>query len=719
MKQVLVKSGQARVEEVPAPTVAPGMVLVRVRRSVISSGTESAFLSEGGTLSYLMKKARDPQNIEKAKRKLANVGFKGTFEVVRSKLFEDQAPGYSTAGVVTGVGEGVYGLHEGDAVACAGLGYASHAEYNLVPHQLATPVPEGVSFDQAAFVTLGAIAMQGVRRTEPTFGETFVVLGLGLIGQLAAQILRAAGCRVVGCDPEAKRRKLGAELGANAVCAPDALAATVAEHTAGYGADGVLICAATQDSAVTNQALDVCRVKGRTVVVGAVGLSLEREPLYMKELDFGLSCSYGPGRYQPAYEEKGLDYPLAYVRWTEGRNMAEFLRMLAEGKVDTAPLVSVSRPVTEVREAYDAVINNGTETIAAVLTYEAHREPEAGPPAVFPLRAEQATAEVGVAVVGAGSFATAYHLPNLQQIDGCSLEAVVARSGRTARAAGERFGARYCSTDYNEVLKDPRVHAVIVATRHNLHREIAKAACRAGKHVFVEKPLALTVPECEEICAAVESAGVLLTVGFNRRFSAYAQEAKAALHRMQGSKMIVYRCNAGVLPAGHWTTDPVEGGGRILGEAVHFFDFCSWLLDAGPVAVKAESARPRAEAVAPDNLSVLLRFPDGSLATVIYTTTGAPGVPKERIEIFGGGGAIVIDDFKSVAVHGMPGRDRRSRREDKGQRALLENFIHALQGKAALDVTAAHGLRATRIAVEALQQVQQAPEPAFPEDRKQ
>jgi predicted dehydrogenase/threonine dehydrogenase-like Zn-dependent dehydrogenase len=706
MKQVLVKGGKVQIEEVPPPGLGAGQALVRVSHSLISSGTESGFVSDGGLASYVLKKARDPLNIEKVKRKLASVGVKGTIDVIRNKLFEFQAPGYSTSGVIAECASDVPGFRVGDRVACAGAGYASHAEFNVVPHQLLTPIPDGVDFDEAAFVALGAIAMQGVRRAQPTLGEIFVVLGLGLLGQLAAQIVRAAGCRVIGCDPIPEKRALAAELGADAVCAPGELPGVTAEWSGGHGADAVIICAASKQSGVANQALDLCRQKGRVVVVGAVGMELEREPMYLKELDFLLSCSYGPGRYNANYEEKGLDYPLGYVRWTEGRNMAEFLRMLAEGKVRVKPLISVTRSVDAAQEAYDAVLNPETNTIAALLSYGSMESgPAEAPCRVLPLRAAKSTSgEVGVAVIGAGNLAQAFHLPNLGRIPGARLAAVADTKGSVAKQAGEKFGAPYCTTDYHDVLKDERVQAVIIATRHHLHKEIALAAAAAGKHVFVEKPLALTVADCEEVCAAVEQAGVLLTVGFNRRFSPYAQQAKIALSGMRGPKMLLYRCNAGPLPRGHWAVDPVEGGGRIVGEAVHFFDLCCWFLEADPVAVSAERIDAASEDIRPeDNLSVTLRYPDGSLATVYYCCVGSPTLPKERIELYGGNGGIVIDDFHGIEFSGLPGQSVRRKLIDKGMFGLLDNFLRAVRGETELSVTARHGLRATRIACEALE----------------
>lgn len=708
MKQVLVKGGSVTVEEVPAPVVEPGMALVRIAASLISSGTESGFLSEGGTAGYVLKKARDPLNIEKVKRKLATVGFKGTFDIVRNKLLEYQAPGYSSAGIIVEVGDEVPFFRVGDRVACSGVGYACHGEYNLVPHQLLTPIPGDIGFDEAAFVSLGAIAVQGVRRAQPAFGETFIVSGLGLVGQLAAQVLCTAGCHVIGCDPIAAKRDMAASLGAEVVCDPETLDATVRDFTAGYGADGVIICAASKGSAVTNQALDLCRQKGRVVVVGAVGMHLERDALYANELDFMLSCSYGPGRYNPAYEERGLDYPIGYVRWTQGRNMAEFLRMIDAGRVRVKPLISVTEPVERAGAAYAAVTGGG-DTIAALLHYGDAAAASAPPKRVFALRGrEKAAGETGVAVIGAGAIATGFHLPNLTRIPGCRLVAVANRSGQKATQWGKRFGAAYCTTDYHDILKDDKVDAVIIATRHHLHKEMALAAIAAGKHVFVEKPLALTVSDCDEICTAAAERGVLLAVGFNRRFAPLAVAMKAALGRASsGPATLLYRCNAGALPRDHWTLDPVQGGGRIRGEAVHFFDFARWMLDDDPVSVEAARMDAGQPLLENDSMSVVLRFSRGSVATILYSGAGSSAMDKERIEVFSGGASLVLDDFKALNCYGVPGGTVKARHVDKGLGALLANFIAAVKGTEDLKVTGNDGRWATYIAEEAIRRAGQ------------
>ena len=705
MKQVLVKGGKVQIEDVPPPALLPNGALVRVHASLISSGTESGFVSQGGTASFVMKKAKDPLNVEKVKRKIASVGLRGTIDIVKNKLFEFQAPGYSTSGIIVEVGPELEGFRLGDRVACSGVGYASHAEYNTVPQNLLTPIPDGVDFHEASFVTLGAIAMQGCRQLHSTFGETFIVMGLGLLGQIAAQILRAAGCRVICSDPIESKRALAEQLGADVACAPGELAGVVSEWTGGHGADGVLVCAASKGSEVANSALDLCRQKGRVAVVGAVGMNLARESMYMKELDFRLSCSYGPGRYNANYEEKGLDYPIAYVRWTEQRNMSEVLRMIAEKKLQVKPLISVERPVEQAQEAYDAVLDTEKGTISALITY-GQSENSIETPVERRLVLKASSAKSGalrVALIGAGGFANAFHLPNLSRMPETKLAAVCSGTGAKAKQAAEKHGADYCTSDYREILADKNIDAVVIATRHNLHMSMAIEAAQAGKHIFVEKPLAITVADCEAVCEAVEKAGVILSVGFNRRFSKFSQQAKKALSKMSGPKMILYRVNAGVLAPDHWTLDPEIGGGRIVGEGVHFFDLCCWFLDQDPVDVRADRVDAESRTVnAPDNITAIMRYPDGSLATVMYTCVGHPGLPKEEIEIFGGGKGIAIDDFRGIRFAGLTEKNVKQTGEHKGQKELLENWVRAILGKETLSVSARDGLRATAIAQDVL-----------------
>lgn len=706
MKQVAVTGGKISVVEVPPPVPGPGMALVQTSFSLISSGTESAFVSSGGAAGLAVKKALNPVIREKLKNRLATTGIRNTCELVWDKLFDAQAPGYSCSGIILETGPDLPHFRPGDRVACSGVGYACHSEQNVVPYQLLTPVPEGVDLEDAAFVSLGAIACQGVRRTTPSFGEVFIVSGLGLVGLLTLQVLKAAGCRVIASDPIPFRRELAATLGADVTAAPEELAHLAFEHSAGYGVDGALICAATKDSTVVNEALRACRQKGRVIVVGAVGMNLEREALYLKELDFGLSCSYGPGRYQPLYEEGGLDYPIGQVRWTQGRNMTAFLQMIQAGQIQVKPLVQVRRSIDAAAEAYEA-IQEDKEVIAALLDYPvADKVADPSPlKRIYTLQTvTKKKDETAVSVLGAGSFASAVLLPALSQLSGCRVHSLACASGLHAQKWAKRFQAAAYSTDYRELLRDPSVDAVFIATRHHLHKSMALDAIAAGKHVFVEKPLALTTADCEEICEAAEKQGVLLSVGFNRRFAPLSLEAKRLFSKGSSPEQLLYRCNAGALPADHWALDPLQGGGRILGEAVHFFDYACWLFEDSPALIQSECLRPQQENRPVDSLSVMIRFSKGAVATILYTGTGSSLLEKEYIEIHGQGKSLVINDFKQLTPYGLGGKAIKNRRIDKGHSSLISHFIRAVQGREPLSVSGEAGRLATWIAEKALQE---------------
>ncbi|NLH06247.1 MAG: Gfo/Idh/MocA family oxidoreductase [Chloroflexi bacterium] len=697
MKQLFFDGkGQLLVEDVPAPGAPENGALVRVAASLISSGTEMTLTAGGGSL--IRRALEQPQLIKRAFEMALRQGVRFTAGEVQN-IAETWFPaGYSAAGTVVEPGREAGGLQPGDRVACAGAGHANHAEYDAVPLNLLARIPEEVTFRQAAFTTVGTIALQGVRRAEVTLGETVVVVGLGLIGQITAQILDAAGCIVIGSDPVAERRELAARLAGAHTIDPtlgDA-ARQVMALTNGVGADKVILCAATTSSQPTNEAFEMCRERGRVVMVGAMGMELERTTFYNRELDFVISRSTGPGRYDPDYEERGIDYPIGYVRWTEQRNMEAFLNLVATGKLDLDSLVSAEYPIEQAAQAYEAVEQGA---LAVLLTYgEADATAEAqAPPQVIVRAAKPKHGRVGIALVGAGNFARAVHIPNLKSSRFFDVRAGVSGSASAAQVA-RKVGAGLATTDLNAALADESVDAVLISTRHHLHAEQGIAAARAGRHVFVEKPLALTVPDCEAMIAAAEEAGVLLTVGFNRRLAPTALALQEALAALGGQKTVIFRVNAGALPASHWLNNPAEGGGRLLGEGVHFIDFVCGMLGADPLTVSAQGSADGQDTV------VTMRFPGDSLGVVIYTAQGSPAFPKERVEAFAGGGVAVIDDFRSVTFTGMKGRELKGG-QDKGHRALLENFGAAIRGEADLVVTGADGLRATRIALAAQESI--------------
>lgn len=685
MKQVLIRKGAATAAEVPAPQVGAGEVLVRVQVSCLSIGTESSGLRSSGV--PLWKKAlAHPEKGAIALKMASTEGLSRTWSLIEQKTGAANPTGYSAAGVVAAVGKDVDDVAVGDWVACAGAQYAHHAEYVRVPRNLCAPIPEAVDWESASTVTLGAIALQGVRRGQPTLGETFVVVGLGVLGQLTVQMLRANGCRVIGIDPDRARIAMAMSLGMEHGQHPeDGDLEAVARLTDGYGADGVIITAATPSDAVVSSAFNMCRKKGRVVLVGDVGLNLNRADFYKKEIDFLISTSYGPGRYDQRYEEGGLDYPISYVRWTENRNMVEYLRLIGSGHVQVSPMVDARYPIAEAEAAY-AAIRDGEKPLLALLTYPPAEFPEAAPTRRLTL---QATPRLGndrirIAVVGAGGFARATHLPNLKTLsDQYCLRAVVNRTGYTAKAVGEQFGANYVSTDSEEVLADPDVDAVLIATRHNSHGTLALAALRAGKHVLVEKPLTLSEDELQALeefynVPANTTKPILLT-GYNRRFSPYALRLKALVANRTTPFIFNYRMNAGYIPRDHWVHG-VEGGGRNLGEACHIYDLFTFLADAEAVAVSAHAIKPAtAHYGRNDNFVATISFTDGSVASLTYTALGHKDHSKETVQLYVDGKVAVLDDYRTLTVHGANKHSLKTRQQDKGLLTELQCFAAGIQ----------------------------------------
>lgn len=706
MKQVLIRRGDAVADDVPAPAVEAGTALVAVQRSCISVGTELSGLKRSGMPLWQLA-ARYPEHVKKAVQTVATLGLSRTWSLVQGQLTAGTPAGYSAAGIVVQVGAGVDGIRPGDRVACAGAQCAHHAEVIRVPQNLMTVIPASVSFEDASTVTLGAIAMQGVRRAQPTLGETFVVIGLGVLGQLTTQLFRANGCRVIGVDLDATRLTLARELGMDASArlddGPDV--DQVVRLTGGIGADGVIITAATASDGVVSSAFRMCRRKGRVVLVGDVGLNLNRADMYQKELDFFISCSYGPGRYDTKYEESGVDYPIGYVRWTENRNMSEYLRLIEHGRVRVTPLISATYPVEEAGSAYDA-LQSEKRPLLVLLSYATSSSH--APLATVVKNPKPLPARSGVvrfALIGAGGFAKGMHLPNLQSLHTlCHLRGVISRSGHNAAATSRRWGASYSGTDYREALNDSEVDAVIIATRHNLHASMALDALRAGKHVLLEKPLALSRSELDSITRFFADAGSnpapLLLTGFNRRFSPHVARIKEWIASRSNPMIINYRMNAGYIPLDHWVHG-AEGGGRNLGEACHIYDLFTFLTGARVAAVQVTAITPATGHYArQDNFTASMTFADGSVATLTYTALGAKDYAKERMEIFVDGKVIALDDYKSLTISGAPRRPLRTRLPEKGQKEELEAFARAIQQSGASPIALWEQEQATRIALD-------------------
>jgi polar amino acid transport system substrate-binding protein len=684
MKQILqsAKTGAVAVADVPVPVAQPGFVLVRTSASLISAGTERLTV-EAGQKNLVSRAIEQPALVKKVLDKARNEGVVATIDAVRSKLGSLTALGYSAAGIISTVGEGVSDLRVGDPVACAGVGYASHAEVLSVPRNLCVRLPETVSFDHAAFATVGAIALQGLRLAEPTLGESIVVIGLGLIGQLAVQLLRANGCRVFGIDLDQQKIDLAKQLGADDGCKSEVDAkARVLEWSRGRGADAVLITAATSSNEPVELAGQISRPKGRVVVVGAVGLNLPRKPYYDRELTFRISMSYGPGRYDRDYEERGQDYPFGYVRWTEGRNIEAFLDMIATGRIQIEPLVTHRFEIEDGERAYE-LITSDEPYLGVLLQYDTTRELESRIPLSQRTSVRGSANAVRLGLIGAGDYAKSMLLPNFKAT-GAEFQAVATASGVTARSVGEQYGFRFCASGAAEVINDANVNLVVIATRHSSHAALARQALAAGKHVFVEKPLAVNDQELDEVLAATGSAGELM-VGFNRRFSPLAREAFEFFKNRQFPLSINYRVNAGRISPNHWVYDANEGG-RIISEVCHFIDLVHFITGSLTTRVFAEAVASRnSEATDEDSVFVTLRLADGSNASIAYLAEGDKALPKERIEIFGGGKSFMIDDFRSATVY-ENGREKTTklREQDKGQSDEIRTVMSVvLDGKPA------------------------------------
>ncbi|MFI0512095.1 bi-domain-containing oxidoreductase [Streptomyces sp. WSLK1-5] len=686
MKQVVqnYKSGELAVLDVPVPGCKPGGVLVRSAFSLISTGTEMMKVSEAG-MSMLGKARSRPDQVAKVMQSVATNGVPATYRKVMGKLDSYTPLGYSLCGVVEEVGAGIDDVKVGDLVACAGNEHALHAELNWVPRNLYAPVPDGLAPRHAAFGTVGSIAMQGVRQGEPQLGEVALVIGLGLIGQLVVQLLAASGVRVVGADPDPSRCELAERLGAAAAGDPGSSAVenAVAELTDGHGVDQVYLAAGGGSNQPVELAAELARDRGRVVDIGKCRLDLPWNAYYEKELDVRFSRSYGPGRYDPEYELEGRDYPIGYVRWTERRNLACFLDLVARGKVDVEPLISHVADFDDAVETYQRLKDGELKAVTALFRYPGQDAPEAEAPSVAvpavhvkPSPARAATTPVRLAFVGAGNYATSMLLPHLAQREGVELSTVVTTTALSGANAQRKFGFKEATTDLDAVLGDKSVDAVFVVTRHSSHAELTRKALLAGKTVFVEKPLALTEDELAGVLAAVEESGNdRLQVGFNRRFAPLLQEARTRFGARSGPAHLRYLVNAGRLTHGSWYLQQGTEGSRFAGEGGHFIDTASWLLDADPVSVYATATSGN------EDLQVVLRYPDGSTATISYVTTGPSGFPKETLDLVADGRALRLDDFVRASVYGRKKwvSSRLPKARDKGQNAELAAFVKAVR----------------------------------------
>ncbi len=670
MKQLLqnMKNGQTTVEDVPVPTPRDGQALVKVYASLVSAGTER-MLVEFAEKNLVGKARSRPDLVKQVLDKAKREGLIPTVQAAFNRLDQPMPLGYSSAGIIVALGKNMRGFRVGQRVACAGLNYAVHAEYNIVPRNLLTPIPKKVDFDSASFTTLAAIAMQGFRLAEPQVGENVAVIGMGLLGLLTAQIAAAAGCRVLGIDVDPAKLRLASSLDLEGAARAQAESAAQT-FTANRGFDAVIICAATSSNDPVELAGAIARDRGRVVATGAVGLSIPRKVYYEKELSFINSRSYGPGRYDPSYEENGVDYPLGYVRWTEGRNMESALQLMADGKLKVQPLISHRFPIEKAADAYEVITGKKKETfLGVVLTYD---EKVSGVPVsrvTFPKRLTPDTGKldtVKLGVLGAGAFANAVLLPAIKKAGGISLVGIASAGGMHAQVSGKKFGFQYATSSDDEILNDPNINTVAILTRHDSHADLVAKALKAGKNVFVEKPLAITSDQLSVISKQLRKEnGGLLTVGFNRRFAPLAQSLNSQLLTRSEPLHVHYRINAGYIPLNHWTQDETLGGGRIIGEGCHFVDFLAFLVGAAPVAVTAH-ALPDNGKYREDNVSMTFTFPDGSIGVVDYLANGDKSLPKERVEVFCAGVVAVLDDFRSLQMVRDGKKKEEKRMQDKG-----------------------------------------------------
>ena len=687
MKQLLqnIKTGKASIEDVPMPTPREGQALVKVSASLVSAGTERMVV-EFAEKSLVGKARSRPDLVKQVLDKAKREGLVNTMQAAFNRLDQPMALGYSSAGTIVALGKNISGFKVGQRVACAGGGFAVHAEYNVVPKNLLTPLPKNVDFESAAFTTLGAIAMHGFRLAEPQLGENVAVIGLGLVGLLTIQIASAAGCNVLGIDLDPKRIALASSLGRfdTAQRGLQAVSRARAESasqlfTANRGFDVILICADTPSNDPVELAGVIARDRARVVATGAVGLTLPRKIYYEKELSFINSRSYGPGRYDSNYEENGQDYPLGYVRWTEGRNFQAVVDLMESGKLNVKPLITHRFPIEKATQAYEVITGKKKENFLGVLlTYpEGKRKEERI--VVFPSIVNRKSSIVNLGVLGAGLFANSVLLPAIKKVDGIQLVGIASAGGLHAQHAGRKFGFKYATSSEDEIINDPNINTVAVLTRHDSHAELVVKALKAGKNVFVEKPLAINSDQLSVISKQLKKTdNCLLLTGFNRRFAPLAESLKSQVSGLKSPLHAHYRINAGYLPPTHWTQDPSVGGGRIIGEACHFIDFITFLVGAAPVSVTAH-ALPDSGKYREDNVSMTFTFPDGSIGVVDYLANGDKSLPKERVEVFCEGVVAVLDDFVSLQVT----RDGKMKEErgaqDKGWMNEWKAFVKSIR----------------------------------------
>ncbi len=697
------KDGRLQVLDVPVPVLAPGMVLVKSHYSVISAGTEGSTVTTA-RMSYLGKARQKPQQVQQVLESLRSKGPVQTYRAVMKKLDAHSHLGYSVAGEVVEVAPDVRGFSPGDLAACGGAGYANHSEYVAVPSNLCVRLAHDANLRDAAYNTVGAVALQGIRQADLRLGETCAVIGLGLLGQLACLMLRAGGIRTVGVDslPEAVQATRENSADAAFTTGEPGLEQKIEEFTDGLGADAVIITAGTSSDGPINLAGRVARKRGKVVIVGWIGTKFDQDTYYKKELDVRLSCSYGPGRYDINYEERGIDYPAGYVRWTENRNMLAFQELLHSGKVDLGYMTTHTFKLEQAPDAFELILKGDEPHLGILIQYDVDK---AEPGARIQTSEARRSGTPTIAFIGAGSYAMGNLLPNIK--GDVVLKGVMTATGTGSRSVADRYGFEYCTSEEQDIWNDDQIDTVFIATRHDSHADYTLQALRAGRNVFVEKPLCLTLDELDEIATAVgepsgqDRAGALM-VGYNRRFSPLTDALKAAVG--EGRMAMIYRVNAGPMPADAWMQQPEIGGGRIIGEACHFIDYLMYVNGSLPVSVYAAAMDEPAHLE--DTVNISLVFENGSIGTVSYLANGSTALPKEYIEVYRAGVTGVLTDFRELRVYGS-GKPTRTRLpgQNKGQPKMMATFLDAVRKGAPSPIPFDQiyaGMRATFKAVESL-----------------
>lgn len=703
MKQVIqsLKTGRTAIESIPAPRLSQGSLLIATSHTLLSQGTERMLVGFGR--SGLLDKARQqPEKVRQVMEKVGTDGWVPTLEAVLRKLDQPLTLGYSNVGVVVEAGVGVKGLHKGQRVVSNG----KHAELVAAPQNLCAAVPDTVSDEEASFTVVAAIGLQGIRLVQPTLGETVVVSGLGLIGLIAVQLLRAQGCHVIGIDFDARKLALARSFGATTVdlSVGEDPVATAMARTRDRGVDAVLITASTRSDEPVSQAARMCRKRGRIVLVGVTGLQLSRDEFYEKELSFQVSCSYGPGRYDAEYEDKGHDYPIGFVRWTEQRNFEAVLDMMAQGRLDVKPMITHRFALEDAAAAYDLIMGDEF-SLGILLDYRKPDRPQSerlGSVVELLPPVAAAPSPGTVSFLGAGNYASAILIPAFRKA-GARLRTLVSNMGVSSVHYGRRFGFAKASTDTEEVFGDADADTIVVSTRHDSHARYVVRALEAGRHVFVEKPLCLDLPQLEQVRAAMEARPDRhVMVGFNRRFAPHIVRMKRLLAGVRTPKAFIVTVNAGAIPANHWTQDEQSGGGRIIGEACHFIDLLRHLADS-PVASWHIAAM---DSTTRDTVNIALRFADGSTGTIHYLANGSKAFPKERVEVFAAGGILQLDNFRVLRSYGWKGGGTmRLWRQDKGQQACVAAFLDAVRSGGPTPISREEVLEVARITIEVGQAV--------------